>query len=93
MLQHLFSSYWEIGEINFEENAVKMIGPYNPAEPLVQLIEQLKGGIQFLIAGGQTISDAMIMSKGITFLAQTGIFNDDIRELRQQSADLKMWAK
>ena len=35
----------------------------------------------------------MIMSKGITVLAQTGIFNDDIRECRRQSSDLKTWAK
>ena len=41
MLKHLFSSYGEIDEINLEENAVKMMGPYDPAEPLSQLIEQL----------------------------------------------------
>ena len=33
------------------------------------------------------------MSKGITLLAQKGIFNDDIRKWRRQSADLKTWAK
>ena len=41
MIQHLFSSYGEIDEINLEENAVKMMGPYNPAEPLARLLEQL----------------------------------------------------
>ena len=35
----------------------------------------------------------MMMSKGITLLAQTGIFNDDIREWRRQSTNLKTWAK
>ena len=44
MLQHLFASYGVIGEINLEENAVKMMGPYNPAEPLSQLIKQLEKG-------------------------------------------------
>ena len=34
MLQHLFSSYKIIYEINLEENSVKMMGPYNPMEPL-----------------------------------------------------------
>ena len=34
-----------------------------------------------------------MISKGITLMAQTGIFNDDIREWRRQSADLEMWAK
>ena len=41
MLQHLFSSYGAIYEIDLEENSVKMMVPYNPAEPLSQLIEKL----------------------------------------------------
>ena len=35
----------------------------------------------------------MMTSKGITLLSQTGIFNDDIIERRQKSADLKTWEK
>ena len=69
------------------------MGPYKPAEPLAQLIKQLEEGREFAGAGGQTISDAMMMSKVITLLAQTVIFNDDIREWRRQSADLKTWVK
>ena len=33
MLQHLFSSYRAINKIELEENAVKIMGPYDPAEP------------------------------------------------------------
>ena len=56
------------------------MGPYNPAEPLARLIEKLEKGREFVIAGGQKISDAMMMSKVITVLSQTGILNDNIRE-------------
>ena len=70
MLQHLFSRYGEIDEIDLEENAVKIIGPYNPAEPLARLIEQLEKGREFARSGGQTIYDAMMISKGITLLEQ-----------------------
>ena len=38
MLQHQFSSYEAIDKIDLEENLVKMMGPYNPAEPLAWLI-------------------------------------------------------
>ena len=93
MLHHLFSRYRAINKINLKENSVKMMGPYDPAEPLARIIEQLEKGREFSRAGGQTISDAMMMSKGITLLAQTGIFNDDIRESRRKSAYLKTWAK
>ena len=40
MLQNIFTSCGEIDEIDLGENAVKMIGPYDPAEPLARLIEQ-----------------------------------------------------
>ena len=34
MIQHLFSSYRAVNEIELEEKAVNMMGTYNPAEPL-----------------------------------------------------------
>ena len=34
MLQHFFSNYGVIDEIDLKENAVKMMGRYNPAETL-----------------------------------------------------------
>ena len=42
MIQHLFSSYGTIDEIYLEENAVKMMGTYNPTEPIARFIKQLK---------------------------------------------------
>ena len=39
MLQNLFASYREIDEMELEENAVKMMGPYDPTEPIAQLIK------------------------------------------------------
>ena len=44
MIQHLFSRYGAIDDIYLEENAVKMMGPYNPVEHLARLIEQLEEG-------------------------------------------------
>ena len=40
MIQLLFTSNRVVDEIDLEENAVKMMGPYDPAEPLDQFIEQ-----------------------------------------------------
>ena len=70
-----------------------MMGPYDPAEPLARLIEHSEKGREFAGAGGQTISDTMMMKKLITLLAQMGIFNDEIIEWRRKSTDLKTWAK
>ena len=45
MLQHIFTRYGEIDEINLKENTVKMMRPYNLAEPLAPLVERLEKGI------------------------------------------------
>ena len=47
MLQHLLSSYEAIHRSDLEENAVKMMGPYDPAEPLARSIEQYEEGRVF----------------------------------------------
>ena len=44
IIEHLFSSYGAINEIYLVENVVKMMVPYNPAEDLSRLIEQLEKG-------------------------------------------------
>ena len=52
MIQYLFSSYRAIDKINLKDNAVKMMGTYDPMEPFVRLIEQLEKGREFAQAGG-----------------------------------------
>ena len=81
-MDNIFKAYGEIDEIDVEENAVKMMGPYNPAESLDRLIEHLEKGRQFAHAGGKTIAEAMMVSKGITFMEQTVTFNHKIPEWR-----------
>ena len=44
MMAHLFRAYGKIDDINLKEDAVKMMGPYNPAEPPARLIEKMKKG-------------------------------------------------
>ena len=78
MLQHIFNSYGAIEKIYLKKNALKMIGTYDPAKPLSRLIEKLKKGRELAHAGGKTISNMMMVSRGITILAQIYTFNEDI---------------
>ena len=66
-----------------------MMDPYNPAEPLARLIDQLEKGWQFVIAGWKIIANKMMVSKGITFLEKTDTFNEEIWECHWQSVELK----
>ena len=89
IIHNLSLRYRTINEINLEENSVKMMGPYNPAEPLDQLIKQLEKGRELAQSGGQTIADAMMVSVGITLMTQTATFNEDTREWRHQATNHK----
>ena len=66
---HIFVVNGEIDDININENSLPMMGAYHLYERLVVIIEQLNKGREFARAGGQTISDDMMVSKGIILLA------------------------
>ena len=44
MIHNSFTSYEAVDEIDPEKNAVKMMGPYDPTEPLDCLIEKFVKG-------------------------------------------------
>ena len=89
ILQQMFNSYGVIDEIYLKENAVESMGPYNPAEPPARRINQLEKEIEFARAGGKTIANPMMVSKGITLLAQIANFNKNIWELHRKSTKIK----
>ena len=74
MLQHIFTSYGAIDKIDLEENMVKMMETYDPTEPIALIIKQLEKSREFARADWQTISDTMMVSRGITILVQTATF-------------------
>ena len=44
MIQHILNYYEEIDNIDLEENDVKIMGTYDPTEPLVQIIKKPEKG-------------------------------------------------
>ena len=52
ILKNVFTSYVEIDKIGLEENAVKMMVPYDPVETLARLIKQLGKGVELVRAVG-----------------------------------------
>ena len=69
-----------------------MKGYHDFAEPLARLIEKFGKGKDFVHAGRKTISNSMMVSKWITLLAQTAMFNKDTKERGRQTTDLKTCA-
>ena len=70
-----------------------MMNPYDPELPLATLTNQLEKGRAFAQMGLQTISENMMVTKGITLLANTAVFNDDIKQWRRTPDNEKTWEK
>jgi len=93
MIHHLYVTYGEIDEVDIDENLVAMMKPYDPELTLATLTNQLEKGRAFAQMGLQTISENMMVTKGITLLANTAVFNDDIKQWRRTPDNEKTWEK
>ena len=79
--------------MDLEENAIKMMGTYNPTEPLDRLIEKLEKEKEFVSAGWEMIVDNMMVSKVTTLMARTNMFNEGMRGWKGQSINQTTWEK
>ena len=59
--------------------------------PPDRLAAQPEKGRELAISGGYTIANELMVYKGITLLAKTYIFNEDIREWGRQSTEINIW--
>ena len=91
MLQHLYKTYGRIDDTDIEKNNEKMMTAYDPELPIAKLTIQLENGRKFAHLGKQTITESMMISKGITLLRNTGVFHDDIKEWRRRPDTEKTW--
>ena len=63
-----------------KNNYFLTITQYNMEKPFETLINQINKGQTFTLAGGQDISEAIIISKGVNLLVNTALFHQYIRE-------------
>lgn len=80
IMTHLYDNYRKVEDIDIETNKVKMMKPWDPTKPLANLVKQLEDGRDFTQAEGYTITNREMISKEITLLTNTTLFNQDIRE-------------
>jgi hypothetical protein len=92
LMEHLYDNYGLIDDVDLEVNQVTMMKPYDPETPLALLVAQLQRGRTFANIGGHGLTDGMLISKGITLLSNTAVFNDDIKDWNRLNATEKTWA-
>jgi hypothetical protein len=68
MVTHLYTTYGYIDEVDIEDNLVAMMKLYDPEKPLATLTSQVEDGRAFGHIGLQSISENMMVTKGIYIL-------------------------
>ena len=58
---------------------------WNPPTPIVQLLSQLKKGVDFAKAGGENVNEGQVVRIGYNLVAKTGLFEIACREWRMQN--------
>eukprot|EP00978_Attheya_sp_CCMP212_P022997 scaffold69585_cov24-Attheya_sp.AAC.1 len=92
LMEHLYDNYGLIDDVNLEVNQVTMMKPYDPETPRALLVAQLQRVRTLANIGDQGLTDGMLISKGITLLSNTTVFNDDIKDWNRLDAKEKTWA-
>eukprot|EP00978_Attheya_sp_CCMP212_P030651 scaffold113517_cov39-Attheya_sp.AAC.1 len=92
MITHLYATYCDIDEVDIEDNKVAMMKAYDPEKPLATLTSQLEEGRDVAHIGLQPISENVMVTKGITLLSNTAVFNEDIKEWRRKPEAEKTWS-
>lgn len=88
---HLFDSYGHIDEQDIKDSNIRMMKLYSPETPIIELVDQFKCGKNFVALGEEVITSSSLVTKRITLLAHTGIFNDDSRRWRRKPLIKPTW--
>ena len=89
----LYTSYGKIDDIELEKNKVTIMMVYTPKLTMAIITNQFGEVQNFAQDGKQYITDAMIISKGITIWNNTVVFPNDTKEWNRKLENSKTWAK
>ena len=90
LLEHLDSTYAEIGPRELEENDRRMQARYDPTRPYEHFVKQIQDAVSYAARGGEDISDARLLRVAYSVIAESGFCPDDCRSWMKRTD--KTWA-
>ena len=90
LLEHLDSTYAEIGPRELEENDKRMRAHYSATRPFETFVKQIQDAVDYAARGGEDISDARLLRIAYSVIAESGFCPDDCRTWMKQTT--KTWA-
>jgi hypothetical protein len=93
LLDHLWTTYGNIDDLDLTENEARMKAPWNEPTPIEDLFKQLKEGQEFAKRSKEIISDTTLAREGYNIILATGLFSSACRKWRQIKEDERTWNK
>ena len=84
VMNYLCTPYGKVDGIKLETNKFTMMTVYTPKLTIAVLTNKLEEGQNFVWSRKKYITDAMMISKGITLLKNAGAFTNDIKEFNHK---------
>jgi hypothetical protein len=73
------------------QNYERLNTPYDPNQPIENLFQQIQDAQAFVVAGGQSYGDAMIVSVAFTLVFNTRLYHDACRAWQARVVADKTW--
>jgi hypothetical protein len=93
MLTHLYDTYGEITDDDWDANDLRMKAPYDVSQPIELLFDQIDGGMEYAAAAGTPYTTEQVLKIAYNLVARTKMFKDECKIWRTQTANYKTWAQ
>jgi hypothetical protein len=93
ILAHLYTNYANITPGDLEQNGLAMQQPCDVNQPIEVFFKQIEDAMEFAAAGQTPYTPAQVLSIAYQSIFRTGIFNDDCKIWKRQTAAYKTWAQ
>ena len=91
LIQHLYTNYGVITQLDLNENETKMKTPYDPAQPIEVLYDQIESAMEFADSAGSAYTDTQIVTTAYLLIFRTGLYKDACKEWNRRPLAEKTW--
>jgi hypothetical protein len=93
LLTHLYAVYGNITPSDLADNDAQLKSPYDPAQPIETLFDQVEDAVDLAAAAQAPYTIAQIVAYAYNNVFQTGLFADACRDWRRRPAIEKTWVQ
>ena len=91
LIQHLYTNYGVITQLDLNENENRMKAPYDPAQPIEVLFDQIETAMEYADSAGTPYTDTQTVTTAYLLIFRTGLYKDACKEWNRRPLAEKTW--